>query len=807
MRKICCLLFLIIIHTVIGLKAQVTIGDKASKPHEFSVLELISRAPGAGGLRMPHLSESERDELTATTEFQNEKEGKAMGLTIFNKDTKCIEYWNGSDWISRCNDNMCPPQEMPGIITYSTPGPVKLNEIFTASVPAEPNVTYQWSIPMTLQFVGTSTGNSVTLMAIEPGQHGLYNIGVIATNDCGNKSSARSGTGFLDVLNCEKELEDSDIDLTKIIKTNLADGSGTSSDPYKVKEGYTFTLTYPTGINNTIIYNWSLSQVGNDFFNIVAQSDNTITLRASDKRMDETCPYDAIGIMASNECGATDIIPSEIYIKIIPEQAPCIKPDPPTPISFSKASLLIGETMVASVPFMANATYTWTIPAELTGESTTNEIVLKAKTIGKINLSAISVTVTNDCGKTSDPAYGNGEIDITDPSSTPIGWGNIIGRTCFDVAEGTANDNQNGCGALASRRPRRTNFADRTLQDPAAGTVNPPYSGVQVYTFKPLDPAKVSNVRFVVKETPENFAVKSYVQNGNKLTVYFQEDLNQKAKDRTRTTAHKVYIYAIYKDADANADRKLEMTLSIQDCACCGAATGGGGWLNFQCHNLGANENKDPFTYHKDLIGYTYQWGRKTDGHQERFSTEVKMDIAQANLGDLDADGQVQASRLKGYFINTRDVTVGGKRVMDWRTPSDNDLWRDDYKTKSDPCPPGWRLPTQAQLQSVITSNSVNVITYTDAWGKKFLRGLKIGDALFLPGSFTRMMHNYTEADEPVGSSEYWTSTFSIDNPIGGGKAAYILMFQDNGNIKVNYGGSEPISYRAQGRSVRCVEE
>jgi hypothetical protein len=84
-----------------GATAQVTIGSTAN-PQEFSILELISN--GSRGMRLPQMTTAQRDEMVNSAGFQAEKSGKALGLEIFNKSTKCVETWNGTKWISACGD-------------------------------------------------------------------------------------------------------------------------------------------------------------------------------------------------------------------------------------------------------------------------------------------------------------------------------------------------------------------------------------------------------------------------------------------------------------------------------------------------------------------------------------------------------------------------------------------------------------------------------------------------------------------------------------------------------------------------------
>jgi len=78
--------------------AQVTIGSGAA-PHSFSVLELISNQ---AGLRLPQMTTAQRTAMTNTAEFQAEAQDAALGLKIFNIETRCVDVWNGYAWISFC---------------------------------------------------------------------------------------------------------------------------------------------------------------------------------------------------------------------------------------------------------------------------------------------------------------------------------------------------------------------------------------------------------------------------------------------------------------------------------------------------------------------------------------------------------------------------------------------------------------------------------------------------------------------------------------------------------------------------------
>jgi len=79
---------------VLPAKSQVNIG-KDSIPHDFSILELSTDIL-KGGLRLPQLSDGDRDALPL------DQLTDALGLVIYNTTSECLEFWNGEKWVSLC---------------------------------------------------------------------------------------------------------------------------------------------------------------------------------------------------------------------------------------------------------------------------------------------------------------------------------------------------------------------------------------------------------------------------------------------------------------------------------------------------------------------------------------------------------------------------------------------------------------------------------------------------------------------------------------------------------------------------------
>jgi uncharacterized protein (TIGR02145 family) len=207
----------------------------------------------------------------------------------------------------------------------------------------------------------------------------------------------------------------------------------------------------------------------------------------------------------------------------------------------------------------------------------------------------------------------------------------------------------------------------------------------------------------------------------------------------------------------------------------CGAKTTAGTFLVFMCHNLGVDTSlnpPDPFTYQNPAInGDYYQWGRRKDGHQLVNSTTI----------------ETQATNNTA----TLPTTVIGKFVIfrsDWRSVPTNTLWGDGTagdnpaKAVNDPCPPGFKVPSLVQWNSIVATYPTNW-TWTG-------NGYMVGSYLYLPASSNRNI-NGTFVNGYYG--EYWSSTAD-------GTDAWEFYFENG--IAYTYS-----TFRTNGASVRCVSE
>ena len=180
-------------------------------------------------------------------------------------------------------------------------------------------------------------------------------------------------------------------------------------------------------------------------------------------------------------------------------------------------------------------------------------------------------------------------------------------------------------------------------------------------------------------------------------------------------------------------------------------------WMD---RNLGASRvarsSSDAAAY-----GDLYQWGRASDGHEIRTSGTT------TTLSDSDTPGH-------GDFI-----IVDEMGTLDWRSTQNDDLWQ-GVTGINNPCPDGYRLPTEAEWTAERLSWSSN----------------NAAGAFASPLKLTVAGHRYllTGSLGDAGSSvDYWSST------VNGELARGMHINSSNAGMR----GSR----RAFGYSVRCIKD
>ena len=220
-----------------------------------------------------------------------------------------------------------------------------------------------------------------------------------------------------------------------------------------------------------------------------------------------------------------------------------------------------------------------------------------------------------------------------------------------------------------------------------------------------------------------------------------------------------LFIYSLLSGISLAQNKVVVIPLVSDDCNCNNIQTvtsAGQVWMD---RNLGAfrvAQSQDDY----QAYGWLYQWGRLADGHETRSSpTTITL-----SSGDIPGHGD---------FITT------SSSPYDWRDGQNDNLWQGVSGTNN-PCPAGFRLPTESEWETEMNSWSTQ-----DAAGA-FASPLKLvaaGQRRHSDGGFDGIDIN----------GLYWSSTVIATS-------AYYLGFTLSSAITYN-------TLRARGYSVRCIKD
>jgi uncharacterized protein (TIGR02145 family) len=192
-------------------------------------------------------------------------------------------------------------------------------------------------------------------------------------------------------------------------------------------------------------------------------------------------------------------------------------------------------------------------------------------------------------------------------------------------------------------------------------------------------------------------------------------------------------------------------------------SNGSGGFYTFLSHNLGADTSLDPHTPVKGLNGDYYQWGK--------------------NAPDADVDA----------LIGSTWGDQGGTTA--------NGNWTSGAKGPQDPCPAGYRVPSQTEWTAVHSDSNNNVTrtgtfaTSNTNYGSALHYGTAVDPKLLtLPAAGSRYFTNGA-LNSRGNTGDYWSSTEN-------GSDAYDFYFHSS-NVYPATGSDD----RTHGFSVRCIAE
>jgi uncharacterized protein (TIGR02145 family) len=182
-------------------------------------------------------------------------------------------------------------------------------------------------------------------------------------------------------------------------------------------------------------------------------------------------------------------------------------------------------------------------------------------------------------------------------------------------------------------------------------------------------------------------------------------------------------------------------------------------WMD---RNLGASQVATSIT-DANSYGDLYQWGRRSDGHQCRNSSTTN------TLSSSDQPNN-------GNFILTPNSP------LDWRSPQNTNLWQ-GVNGVNNPCPSGYRIPTNIEFDSERSSWSSNNGIGAFSSSLKFTLS---GYRNYITGALNGVNN----------TALYWTSSNNSNGGIGS-----LNLYFNNSNAYLNGGD------RGSGSSVRCIKD
>ena len=179
-------------------------------------------------------------------------------------------------------------------------------------------------------------------------------------------------------------------------------------------------------------------------------------------------------------------------------------------------------------------------------------------------------------------------------------------------------------------------------------------------------------------------------------------------------------------------------------------------WMD---RNLGASRAATAFN-DTDSYGDLYQWGRFADGHQCRGSDTTSTLSSSTTVGN------------NLFIVNSSDP-------YNWLSTPDDNLWQ-GVSGVNNPCPGGYRIPTETELNAERSTwpsnNSADAFASPLKWTVSGYRHVSDGDPVFVG------LIGY-----------YWSSSFYGSDARG---------------MSFNWSDASFFSIgRAQGRAVRCLKD
>ena len=484
-------------------------------------------------------------------------------------------------------------------------------------------------------------------------------------------------------------------------------------------------------LNNNVRYLWSVE--GDAAATISGQGQPNVYITFRSDGIDRK-----VNVIVSNDCGSAAGLSQTVTVGTVCEGVSTV-----SIVEGTSTSAYVGVNfrLHASAFGGTGITYKWYLGGTEVG--TGSEVTLQAATADP---RTYTVKAWAACETEAEAKTASILVNVTSTPDNITEGANVTfsGTTCFDIK--ATNYASPDCGTWESRIGH--NFATTPS-----------------VTYKFTPSTTVTNVRYVfinnnasvplinnlTNATPGNVGI-----DGHSVNVNFNTNLNETAKLLSGNAAPKATLYVIYSSG-GNEYRK-SIVITVQDCACCGAMTNTG-WLTFMCHNLGADESLDPFTPNQYLHGDKYRFGAQTASYT--------MDLDQTNASNI---------------TNWNNTTLFPYQATG------------NWSDFTNPCPSGWRVPTDVEWTQVINKGGKenNAVFYMGVWtlsSTNYSSGVRIGNRLFLPAAGFRL-NSGGGISNRGGYGYYWSTNGNTRMSVSLGRS---LEMSTNTNDRMN------------AFSVRCV--
>jgi uncharacterized protein (TIGR02145 family) len=216
--------------------------------------------------------------------------------------------------------------------------------------------------------------------------------------------------------------------------------------------------------------------------------------------------------------------------------------------------------------------------------------------------------------------------------------------------------------------------------------------------------------------------------------------------------------------------------------------------------------------------GKLYQWGRKYGQGYSDGTYSDAVPYYTANGPFTLSDGQ--SEEYANTYFQLAKQSDNSASTNNWLNANNKTLWNSGteaapVKTSYDPCPAGWRVPTNTELTSLTTNNSgwTTANGMNGAWFCGKTAYSTDANKIFLPSPGRHEGIGGT-IQGPIGKERetmgyYWSSTCETSNT-----APFSSSYYVSSGMTAGKGGGTPTykviqSYcgRISGQSVRCVQE